>query len=99
MTASPLSGASKSPMVKILPLATETLEYALPSPVVFHACFGPALGHSCSKPFSCEMASRLIPRHWGQSSAWSDDSLPVLKKRTIANRKDQKREFRHMLIS
>src|SRR5260370_42553856 len=34
-----------------------------------HSSFGPALGHSFSKPVSCETPSRCGPRHCGQSSA------------------------------
>jgi hypothetical protein len=43
--------------------------------VIFHNSFGPAFGHSWSRPVSREIPLRSGPRHCGQSLAMAESAV------------------------
>src|SRR5260370_15256858 len=53
-------------------------------PAIRHSSLGPSLGHSLSRPLSCEIPLRPGPRHCGQSAApAASESTPKRNQRSF----------------
>jgi hypothetical protein len=75
------------PIVKMRPPEIATLDMPLPKPDACQESVGPSSGHSCSRPFSVEIPSRLGPRQLGHSAvgAFNSAASPISDVSASAN--------------